>query len=198
MSDEAAFDLNGFVSEEDLETVLFPLVPFKYGRALQDGRPLLRTPDLTIAPDGVPYLYRWHMLPRNNHANVYLHLQVGDDPERPLHDHQYDNQSVILAGGYVETYILAPDVGSHNRDAVTRHREVRAGRTIHRRAEEAHRLRLLPDASYAITLFTTGPRIREWGFWTEMGWVPWTELLATDDQTGEDYRKSGVSKWKGV
>jgi hypothetical protein len=40
-----------------------------------------------IAPDGQPYLYRWHVIERNPEANTYFHIQVDDDPERPLHDH---------------------------------------------------------------------------------------------------------------
>jgi hypothetical protein len=146
-----------------------------------------REPDLTIAPDAEPYLHRWHVIPRNDFANVYLHVQVGDDPERPMHDHEYDNQSVILAGGYVETYQHVAH-GKLLWEPSTR--IVHKGMTVHRKAEEAHRLKLLPDAPYAITLFTTGPRQREWGFWLDKGWTPWHEV------TEGDYREGGVSTWK--
>jgi hypothetical protein len=144
-------------------------------------------PDLCIAPDGTPYLWRWHVLPRNDHANVYFHIQVADDPARPMHDHQYDNQSVILAGSYIETYQHVAHGALLWEPA---ERTVRAGQVVHRRAEEAHRLRLAPGHDYAITLFTTGPRIRKWGFWLPTGWVPWNEV------TEGDYREGGVSKWK--
>lgn len=153
-----------------------------------------REPDLTVSPDGKPYLHRWHVLPRNDQANVYLHVQVGDDPERPLHDHQYDNQSVILSGGYHETwapaYWPAPGILGRPELGLPHTRNVRKGRTVHRRAEEAHRLKLLPDTPYTMTLFTTGPRIREWGFWLDTGWRPWHEV------TEGDYREGGVSTWK--
>lgn len=123
-----------------------------------------RAPDLTIAPDGKPYIHRWHLIPRNEvGANVYLHLQVASDPERPLHDHPWDNTSVILAGGYVE---VLEDQTQPRRSLVRR-----TGQVIHRRAEEAHRI-LLPDhIPYTISLFTTGPVVRDWGFWTEQGWL---------------------------
>lgn len=146
-----------------------------------------RAPDLTISPDGTPYLHRWHILPRNDTANVYLHLQVSDDPERPLHDHQYDNQSVVLSGGYDETYQHVRNGRLLWTPAV---RRVRAGQVVHRKAEEAHRLKMIPDVPYTISLFTTGPRIREWGFWLDTGWKPWHEV------TEGDYRDSGVSTWK--
>src|SRR5882672_6067602 len=61
-----------------------------------------RKPDLEIMPDGTPYLYRWHVTPHSQFANVYLHVQVASDPARPLHDHPWDNMGVILSGGYEE------------------------------------------------------------------------------------------------
>jgi hypothetical protein len=67
------------------------------------GNPL-RYPDLVIAPDGVPYLYRWHVFPQNPAAGVYFHIQVQSDPERPLHDHPWDNTTVTLVNGYDEIW----------------------------------------------------------------------------------------------
>jgi hypothetical protein len=127
-----------------------------------------REPDMTISPGGKPYIYRWFVIPRRVvGANVYLHLQVADDTDRALHDHPWDNQSVILAGGYRETFQHV----AHDRllwePAV---RELRPGDVVHRRAEEAHRLELLPGIRYSISLFTTGPVIRDWGFWEKDGW----------------------------
>lgn len=131
-----------------------------------------RPPDLTIAPDGEPYIYRWHVIPRNCEANVYLHLQVASDPERPLHDHPWDNMSVILAGGYEE--LLTEHPGKLPGRRFSR----RPGDTIFRKAAEAHRI-FLPSANpYSLSLFTTGPKVREWGFWTEdRGWVAHHELI---------------------
>lgn len=120
----------------------------------------LRPPDLRIEPDGTPYLYRWHVIPRNEAgANVYLHLQVASDPERPLHDHPWDNQSVILAGGYVERMVRVMPWGRI--EEPRRH----VGQVVSRKAEEAHRLILPAEIPYTLTLFTTGPVRREWGFW---------------------------------
>jgi hypothetical protein len=134
-----------------------------------------REPDLIIAPDGNPYLYRWHI---TNHeeksAKVFLHVQVSDDPERPLHDHPWDNVTVMLAGVYHE--IMSMSEGPPSPGSTTTF--IRAkGDVIHRKACWPHRL-LLPNGwKYAMTLFTVGPKIRGWGFWLENGWVPFNEVI---------------------
>lgn len=145
-----------------------------------------REPDVVIAPDGSPYLYRWHVAPRNDTANVYLHLQVADDPERPLHDHPWDNTSVILAGGYVERLQRNPAKDSR---LLTLRRE--PGDVIHRKAEEAHRLFLPVGRTYTLTLFATGPHRRAWGFWLQdpTRWVDAQECIET--------LADGRSVWNG-
>jgi hypothetical protein len=112
---------------------------------------------------------------------VYLHLQVASDPERPLHDHPWDNQSVILSGGYIERHVKKMPWG--------RIEEPRrfVGQTVQRLAEEAHRLILPPDVPYTLTLFTTGPVRREWGFWINdyRGYPTWVNqqdcIITTPD-----------------
>lgn len=137
-----------------------------------------RAPDLCIAPDGHPYLYRWHLIPRSyTRGNVYLHVQVADDPERPLHDHPWDNMSVILAGGYIETIGLSrsglePPFTYHNEDVIRQ-----PGDVIFRHADQAHHLRLKPGEPYSISQFTTGPKVREWGFYAPGGWVPANSVI---------------------
>lgn len=134
---------------------------------------LKRKPDLVIAPDGGDaYLYRWHLTPRQREANVYFHIQVQSDPERPLHDHPWDNQSVILAGGYDELISRDPAAGSI---AVIERRSV--GQTLWRKAEEAHRLILPATTPYTMTLFTTGPVRRDWGFWFGQEWRSHDECI---------------------
>lgn len=144
--------------------------------AIVGGLPRLYKPDLEIAPDGSPYLYRWHLLMRNRQANVYFHIQVASDPERPLHDHPWDNQSVILAGGYVEHICTSPPWG--RRERIMRG----IGDVVQRRSQEAHRLELPEGVPYTMTLFTTGPTVRDWGFWipTHRGrpnWVSHQECI---------------------
>ena|SRR6202158_3596098 len=131
----------------------------------------LRDPDLVIAPDGKAYLYRWHLVPRGGAANLYFHIQVADDPERPLHDHPWDNTSVILAGGYEE------HICKGRPNALNTRIYIRApGEMIHRAADWSHRLLMLDNTPYAMTVFMTGPKKRDWGFWYPDGWKLWSEV----------------------
>src|SRR5260221_9972501 len=50
-------------------------------------------PDVVISPDGNPYLFRWYLMNEKNRGSVMIHMQVASDPERPLHDHPWDNRS---------------------------------------------------------------------------------------------------------
>lgn len=137
-----------------------------------------RDPDLVIAPDGIPYLYRWHLLPHSKEANLYFHVQVKDDPKRPLHDHPWDNMSVILAGGYKERLCLS-ELEPHDDMTFSFVRSV--GSIVYRKAAQAHRLELLYGEPYAMTLFMTGPKVKDWGFWYPHGWVPYEQVTRTED-----------------
>lgn len=139
-------------------------------RFIGEGSLTLREPDLCIAPDGQPYLWRWHIVEHNAEANAYFHIQVADDPERPLHDHPWDNTSVILAGGYDEL-ISKPG------DPLVFTRKAREGDVIHRKAEEPHRLLLASPYGYTMTLFTTGPKRRRWGFWFKDKWRDQADVI---------------------
>lgn len=137
---------------------------------------LSRTPDLIIGDPADPYMHRWHVVPRNETMNVYLHKILRSDDDRALHDHPWWNTTWVLEGGYWEHW-RAVD-GEYMRDWRP------AGWTGDRRAESLHRLELDPSrAPYAITLFTTGPKVREWGFQCPNGWVHWEDF--TDGPNGE-------------
>ena len=132
-----------------------------------------RKPDVVIAPDGEPYLYRWYVVRRERGANLYFHMQIADDPARPLHDHPWQNMSVILAGGYREIIQHNPPFGAIQE--VTR----KPGDVIFRPAQYAHRLLMPEGVPYTLTQFSTGPKIREWGFWYPEGWVSWQDCTET-------------------
>lgn len=120
-----------------------------------------------------PYLLRWYLTPHNPDGNTYLHHFLRSDDDRALHDHPWDNTSIVLCGEYIEHTIAAG--GIHNR--VLR----KAGDVFHRRAEDAHRIELV-NGDPAWTLFLTGPKRREWGFHCpEAGWVHWRDFCAPDD-----------------
>lgn len=142
----------------------------------------IEDPDLIISPDGEPYLYRWY-LKRQPEASIYFHIQTRSDPERPLHDHPWDNTTVMLAGEYVELYEPCPELVApefYDRWAPIK-RPVKTGRVIFRPAKLAHRLLLPLSVPYAMTLFMTGPKIREWGFWYKDGFHPHEQHEHTAD-----------------
>jgi len=141
----------------------------------------LAAPDLIIAPDGNPYLYRWWVIPHNNLCGVYFHIQVADDPERPLHDHPFDNTSTILAGGFLEKIDTNPEF----KPGVCPTRRRRPGDVVFRQAEWAHRLFLPEGVPYSMSLFTTGPHRRDWGFWFPDGWRSQSEVIVTENGKSE-------------
>ncbi|MDH4746646.1 hypothetical protein OMP43_21705 [Sphingomonas sp. CBMAI 2297] len=108
------------------------------------------------------YLERWYIVPRNEQQNVYLHRILRDDDDRALHDHPWANTSLLISGAYRE---ITPE-GTFLREA---------GAIVHRPAEALHRLELI-DGAPCVSLFFTGPKVREWGFDCPEGWVHWKDF----------------------
>lgn len=128
------------------------------------GEQMTRDPDFII---GDNYLRRWWVVPRNEFCNVYLHEIRQSDDDRALHDHPWANRSLIISGSYHE----------HTPDGVF----VRtAGDVVDRPAEALHRLVVEPGKP-VISLFMTGPVVREWGFACPKGWVPWRDFVDARD-----------------
>jgi hypothetical protein len=125
--------------------------------------------DFLIAPLGHPYLRRWYKFPKNWFLNFYLHETVADDDNRALHDHPYlFNFSLILRGSYFEImpYRRKGYVGGDAVMPVCRD----AGDVVFRFGRAAHRLMLPADMMPCWSLFITGPRVYEWGFYCPNGW----------------------------
>lgn len=152
-----------------------------------------RPPDVIIGTADNPYMHRWHLIPRNRWLNLYLHRFWRSDDDRALHDHPWWNCSLLLAGSYVEHMIAAG--GIHRRERLT------AGALRLRPAKAAHRIELEPSEAGpqpCLTLFATGPRIRDWGFHCPRGWVPWR--VFTSDVTpldGSGPRVSSIGRGCG-
>ena len=123
-----------------------------------------RRPDFIV---GDEYMRRWWVVPRNISANVYLHEILHSDDDRALHDHPWANTSFLIDGSYIEH---TPD-GRFVREP---------GALVERQAGDAHRLEILRGGR-AISLFLTGPVIREWGFHCPQGWRPWREFVDARD-----------------
>lgn len=130
-----------------------------------------RAPDVVIGQD---YLQRWHLVPRNRRANLYLHAFHRSDDDRALHDHPWPSVSLLLSSHYWECV----PARSHEPDGDTA-ALLRPLGALHRRpAHAAHRIELpveYPDEP-VITLFATGPKVREWGFWCPQGWRHWQDF----------------------
>jgi hypothetical protein len=126
-----------------------------------------RPPDFVIGDKTNPYMLRWWIIPRNKWFNIYLHKVCRDDDDRALHDHPWVSLSIVLKTGYVE---VTP--GGR--------KSFRAGSVIYRNATYQHRLEL--DKGPAWTLFITGPKVRDWGFWCPKGFVHWKDFVAPHDK----------------
>jgi hypothetical protein len=126
---------------------------------------------LQLAPDfiiGDNYLRRWWIIPRNEGCNVYLHEILHSDDDRALHDHPWDNTSMLLMGSYIEH---TPE-GAFLREV---------GSIVSRKATDAHRLEI-PEGGRAVSLFMTGPKLREWGFHCPQGWRHWRDFVDQRDK----------------
>lgn len=119
---------------------------------------MCRVPDFVIGGD---YMSRWYIIPRNESMNLYLHQITRSDLD-VMHDHPWDNSSLLISGGYLE----------HTPDGVFQRGP---GDIVERKAEDAHKLELLYDQP-AVSLFFTGRKRREWGFHCPNGWVPWQQF----------------------
>jgi hypothetical protein len=143
-----------------------------------------RAPDFVIGDPANPYLRRWWVIPRNDQCNVYLHEILRGDDDRAGHDHPWLNSSYIIDGGYTEVVYdeALPwcEIGRHQRIA---------GDVVTRSAEDTHRL-IVPAGGRAVSLFMTGPKTRDWGFWCPGDerrlprWVDWRSFT-NPDSVGE-------------
>lgn len=179
-----------------LARLLFPRL-----KRISEARP----PDFEITKDGGPvYLRRWWIVPRNQFFNVYLHNMLRDD-DAVLHDHPYVSVSLVLTDGLLERYSKRPrtvlgftkNQNTGNYDVPTsismldvQERFPRQGDLVWRSSRLAHQLIV---ESEAWTLFVTGPRVREWGFWCPRGWRPWSQYVAaSQNSAGAGSGTSGV------
>jgi hypothetical protein len=143
---------------------------------------------ITRSSEGTPYLDRLTLFGCPWFSLKLHHIRASDD-DCP-HDHPWWFISLILKGGYYESRgVLLSKTAWYG-----------PGRLLYRSAKSIHRLDLktiyplvqvdmpsdashfdLPPASYVQscwTLVLTGRRIRNWGFYTKGGWVPWRRYSA--------------------
>lgn len=115
-------------------------------------------PDVNIGPD---QLHRYFVIPRNRMFNMYLHKILKSDNAKALHDHPWWSISIPLKGLMAEKtpqgiYILSK------------------WKPKFRKPTYQHSL--IVDKP-VWTLFITGPKVRDWGFWPNGRFVHWCKFL---------------------
>lgn len=129
-----------------------------------------RVPDFIIGGHVDPYLLRWFVIPRNPVFNIYLHQFLRSDDDRARHTHPWlFNISWLLKNGYREWF------GDGIADFIDR----AVGAVKFRWGAAPHRVEL--TNGYVLTLFITGPRVREWGFLCGKGFVHWKIFTSPTD-----------------
>ena len=128
-------------------------------------------PDELIQHAGAPYLERWFLAPRDQaEQRTYLHRFLTDDPiSEGFHDHPWDSASLLLRGNLHEHWRTSGTADDENLTHIAP-----AILTL-RAAEITHRITI--GAEPPITLFVTGPHLRQWGFWRrdERGYPVWRD-----------------------
>lgn len=140
-----------------------------------------RPPDFIVyRDDDSQYLRRWWVIPRNMYFNIYLHNFLASDEDRALHDHPWWNMSLLLTGSYKEHMPLDIDLWKKG-NRLTYFKVRRPFRPVFRGANAIHRVELFKKNKKEIpvwTLFITGPKKRDWGFWCPKGFVFWKNFVS--------------------
>lgn len=144
----------------------------------------MRKPDVVIGGKDDPYLLRWWIIPRNRWFNIYLHKFLRSDDDRALHDHPAWNISLPLSGGYWEFQFAEPDLWPVDKSERVFWR--RRWLPVFRTAKTAHRIQLRcrhPQlrGDPVWTLWISGPKLRDWGFWCPKGWRRWEDFCDPAD-----------------
>jgi len=144
-----------------------------------------KAPFVILGDNEQPYLLRWFLIPKNKIFNIYLHKFCQSDSDRALHDHPWlFNASFLLRGEYIEHTFKDPKNWKTNGEIIQTLR--REGAFKFRFGRAPHRVQLLKvspgNASGAEkpvwTIFITGPRLWNWGFYCPQGWKIWTHFVS--------------------
>ena len=188
-----------------LQSDMDPALILAAARGLRHAA-IKRPYDVAIGGADNPYMLRWWLIPRNKHGiNIYLHHFLRSDDDRALHDHPWANVSYLIEGSYIEEVPRYAHEPAGPKIRILR----QEGSITWRPPEAVHRIELirglprrpvggpLSDAEAAEimkpqslielptwSLFITGPKVREWGFWCPRGWVDWMTFTGQDESDG--------------
>lgn len=150
-----------------------------------------RAPDVTIGTEADPYVKRWWLGPHGDKPSAYLHVFYRDDHDGALHDHRYQNTSVVLDVGYYEYFHVEPLRLLGDKFETECFLRL-PGEVIQRPAALAHRIALI-DGQPATTIFFTGEKERDWGFHLPTGWVHWKVFNAAfPERDNGNYKDSAT------
>jgi hypothetical protein len=136
---------------------------------------------------------------------IKLHHFHRSDEDREVHDHPWPFISLILCGGYDEVtpppstqkwllqWEVANEVQTMADPRYIVRRRYRPGSLLFRPARWAHRVELLDLVHGSWSLVIVFPKVREWGFHTLRGWLPWRVFhgqAGCGDDTIPTYQKS--------
>jgi hypothetical protein len=149
--------------------------------------------------DNKPYLIRWTLF-NLGFISCKVHKIILSD-DSCLHDHPWAFISIILRGGYVEERVVKwmslesfrkvdlnssfstkyqypnklifdiDNPGLGDRVGLVEKRIYGVGSILYRKANDTHRLEVFTQP--ALTLVFTFKKTRMWGFFTNLGWLPW-------------------------
>lgn len=133
----------------------------------------MRKKVITRSGDGehIPYLVRWSLFSTSWFSIKLHHILISD--EDCLHDHPWAFISIGLWGSYLEHRSRIVGLRAEQGGPwPTEHsyKLYRAPWIIYRSAHSIHRLELKKPVW---TLVITFKKVRQWGFWTRQGWIPW-------------------------
>ncbi|HET6943344.1 MAG TPA: hypothetical protein VFH89_14405 [Sphingomicrobium sp.] len=113
--------------------------------------------DEVVERRGAPYMERWHLVRAASGllGNLYIHRFVRDDDE-DMHCHPWTSTSFVLRGCYIERTDDGP-------------RSWAVGDVIRRNPDMRHAIVKVDPGT--ITLFATGPKTRDWGFYPKVNGV---------------------------
>lgn len=79
--------------------------PFLIRYIIRDAEPDFIIGDHDVDGNIVPYVKRWYLRRQKSDSwlsNIYVHHFLRSDDDRSLHDHPFNNVSIILFGSYRE------------------------------------------------------------------------------------------------
>lgn len=100
---------------------------------------------------------------------IYLHFIFQSDQDRDPHDHPFVFRSLVVRGGYTETLFPDPEHAKGVTKDLTHRRWLWHKMPL----RAAHMITDLKADT--VTLVFCGAKVKDWGFWTDAGYVPWAQ-----------------------